>query len=109
MVIMSQVSNKKQDNKPQKGDKYQGNKPFVEAAVAHCSNNGDLDPSEWMATKQVSKIDRDGKLVVVDDQQVILEVLYEFKEKMAMAKYDINYKSRQAEWEEFKSRKTTFR
>ena len=36
-------------------------------------------------------------------------VEYEFKEKMVMTKYNIKYKSMQAEWKELESRNITFR
>ena len=79
MVTMPQDSKKKQEKKPQ------------------------------MATKQVPKVNWDSKPVVVNGQHVIVKVVYKFKEKMAMAKYNIKYEIRQAEWKGFKSRKITFR
>ena len=64
-------------------------------------NNNKKQEMPQTATKQ--------EMAVVVDQQVIKEMVYKFKQKIAMAKHNINYKSRQTEWEEFKSRKTTFR
>ena len=159
---MPQDSNKKQEKKPPKGNKYQGNGLFVgfmkegllagvviklskplagqyskimETVVAHCSTKDwahiakilldfskdktendepflveDLDPSEWTTTKQVPKIGKDDKPIVVNGQHVIvkIEVVNKFKEKVVMAKWKIKYKHRQADWSEFKLRKITF-
>ena len=75
-------SKKKQEKKLPKGNKYQCNGLFIEAVVAHCSN------------------------IVVDGQQVIVEAVYKFKEKMTMAKENIKYESKQQNGRD--SRKITF-
>lgn len=66
-------------------------------------------PQDCNKKQEVSQTVTKQERVAVNGQQIIVEVVYEFKQKMAMAKHNVNYKSGQTEWEELKSRKTTFR
>ena len=57
------------------------------AASDNTYDNNKKQEMPQTATKQ--------ERVVIDNQQVIVKVVYEFKQKMAMAKHNINYESRQ--------------